>query len=529
MIIDEKVNEWVIIAFAVGFLLSVFGIFAIGFYLGKRSTKRTYHYQLLEEPSAELAPPSNIKGLPPTAIALHSDHVSSTEIIDETTVQTELLHQRLGQLDLKNEEIERTPEFDRALELMNNSNNCIFITGEAGTGKSTLLKFFVANTKKRIVVLSPTGIAAINIGGQTIHSFFRFPPRAVILSDITKHQGEVYRALDAIIIDEVSMVRADLMDAIDKSLRINRDCLDQPFGGVQIILFGDLFQLPPVITKSEEGQYFSQYYRSPYFFDAHVFNNVEIKLIKLKTVYRQHDAKFIEILNQIRTNRINDEILGILNQRVSPYFESKPSDGYIILTTTNRRADIKNAQELEKLPDKVRIYEGDIQGQFDEIFYPTELRLHLKVGAQVMMLTNDAGKRWFNGTVGIVEELSDDLIKIKIPKPVGQPPQIYEVSRHTWQVPRYSIDHTAGILQSEIVGTFIQFPVKLAWAITIHKSQGKTLDRVILDLTDGAFAHGQIYVALSRCIALNGLVLKKAIQKRDIIVDQRVFGFLNRL
>jgi len=529
MILNGKVNEWIIIAFAAGFLLSVLGVFAIGFYLGRRSTKQMGNYELLEVGPATFKPPQDPKELPPAVTAPQNENASSSKITETVIAQDELLHQRLGQIELKNQKIERTSEFEQALELMNNSSSCVFVTGEAGTGKSTLLKFFVSTTGKKIVVLSPTGVAAINVGGQTIHSFFKFPPQAITPAHITKRHGEIYRALDAIIIDEISMVRADLMDAIDKFLRINRDCMDQSFGGTQIILFGDLFQLPPVVTKSEEGQYFSQYYRSPYFFDAHVFDSTDIKLLKLKTVYRQRDTKFVEILNRIRINRVNDEDLNILNQRVKPHFEPEPNEGYIVLTTTNRRAETKNTQELEKLPDKVRIYEGDIQGQFDELFYPTELRLRLKVGAQIMMLTNDTGKRWFNGTIGIVEELSDSLIKVKIPKPAGQPPQLCEIGYYTWQIPRYSINHTTRTLQSDIVGTFTQFPVKLAWAITIHKSQGKTLDRVIIDLTDGAFVHGQMYVALSRCISLNGLILKKAIQRRDIIVDERVFGFLNRL
>ncbi|MCI0711125.1 MAG: AAA family ATPase [Chloroflexi bacterium] len=524
-------NEWIIVAFVVGFLLSFLTVFILGYWLGRRSSQRASKYELLassRSPVYEIVYDSAHNGrivhaLPP------DKNILLTRTSEVRTEPDDLLHKRLGQLELKSARIERTPEFEQALELMNNTTDCVFVTGEAGTGKSTLLKFFVANTSKKVVVLSPTGVAAINVGGQTIHSFFRFPARPITAGDITKRHAEIYCALDAIIIDEVSMVRADLMDAVDRFLRINRDCLDQPFGGAQMILFGDLFQLPPVVTKSEEGQYFSQYYRSPYFFDANVFDNVDIKLVKLKTIFRQSDPRFIEILNRIRANRANDEILSVLNQRVNSWFEPEPNEGYIVLTTTNQRADTKNLQDLEKLPGAIRTYEGEIQGQFDRGFYPTDLRLKLKVGAQVMMLTNDAGKRWYNGTVGIVEDLDENVIKVRIPKPAGQPPQLCEVGRYTWQVPRYTINHTTRSLQSDIVGTFTQFPLKLAWAITVHKSQGKTLDKAIIDFTQGAFAHGQAYVALSRCTSLEGLVLKKAIQRRDIIVDERVFGFLNRL
>ncbi len=523
-------DKWVIIAFIAGFALSFLIVFFLGFWLGRRSKKPVDRYKLLQSSSPGFSvssatirnditrdqEPSQIPKIP----------IERTEPVAE---KEELLHQRLGQLDLSSTTIVRTPEFDQALKMMDDSHNCVFVTGEAGTGKSTLLKYFVTNTKKKVVILSPTGVAAINIGGQTIHSFFKFPPRAITAADITHQHGEVFQALDAIIIDEISMVRADLMDAIDESLRVNRDCQNQPFGGAQIIMFGDLFQLPPVVSKAEEGQFFSQYYRSPYFFDAHVFGTVDIHLIKLKTIFRQKDQKFIELLNHVRIKRINNEMLNALNQRVDPEFEPNNDEGYIILTAKNDRADIKNAHELDKIPLPVRIYEGNIEGNFDATFYPTDLRLRLKIGAQVMMLTNDVGKRWFNGTVGIVEELGDEIVKVKIPKPAGQPPQMCEVGRYTWQVPQYSIDHTTRTLQSNIVGTFTQFPLKLAWAITIHKSQGKTLDRVILDLTGGAFAHGQTYVALSRCTSLDGLVLKKKIQQRDIIVDERVFGFFDRI
>ncbi len=522
-------NQWTIIGFASGFFLAFGVVFFFGFWLGRRSIAGKDQYQLSEPLdsdfilSAKSKQGSSMESLPTTTKR------SLPSATNELTTDTQLLHKRLGQMELSNVNIQLTEEFKHALELMTNSQKCIFVTGEAGTGKSTLLKYFVANTSKKLVVLSPTGVAAINVGGQTIHSFFKFPPRAISPSDIIRQGGEIYQALDAIIIDEISMVRADLMDAIDKALRLNRGCLDKSFGGAQIIMFGDLFQLPPVVTKSEEGQFFSQYYRSPYFFDAKVFDEVDIQLVKLKTIFRQNDPEFVEVLNRVRVNKVDDKVLDVLNQRVDPHFESSSNNEYITLTTTNRRADTKNLHELERIPNSSRIYEGTIEGKFDEIYYPTDLRLQLKVGAQVMMLTNDVGKRWANGTISIVEEMNDNSIKVRIPKPSGQPPQICEVGRHEWEVPEYRIDHANGILTSSPIGTFKQFPLRLAWAITVHKSQGKTLDRAVVDLAGGAFAHGQTYVALSRCTSLDGLVLKRGVEHSDIIVDQRVFGFFDRL
>lgn len=449
--------------------------------------------------------------------------------LPQSTSVTGALHKQLSALDLSTIEIQRTPEFDKAIGLIESKSPCVFVTGEAGTGKSTLLKYFAANTKKRIVVLAPTGVAALNVGGQTIHSFFQFPPGPINNIEELPRKGELLRSLDSVVIDEISMVRADLLDAVDKSLRINRGQPLKPFGGVQMIFFGDLFQLPPVVTQTEEGQFFSQYYGSPYFFDAHVFEALEIALIKLTTIYRQSDVLFMEILNHLRVKRIHDHHLLALNRRVIPNFEPPPSEGYIVLTTTNRRADDKNIRELEKLPLPETAYQASVEGEFSEKQYPTDYRIRLRQGAQVMFLNNDMGRRWVNGTIGIVEKVSDNSVFVRIPTPLGQPDRICEVGRHTWNISRYRINHTTRALESELIGSFTQFPLRLAWAITIHKSQGKTLDKAIIDFSGGTFAHGQAYVALSRCSTLEGMVLKTQIRKQDIIVDMRVFRFIEQL
>lgn len=444
-------------------------------------------------------------------------------------VQSRVFHQQLSSLDLGTIDLKISPEFESTITLLESNTPCVFVTGEAGTGKSTLLKYFVANTKKRVVVVAPTGVAALNIGGQTIHSFFRFPPGPINQIEKTPYKGEMFRAIDTLIIDEISMVRADLLDAIDQCLRINLDCPDKPFGGLQMVFFGDLFQLPPVVREHEEGAFFSQYYKSPYFFDAHVFDNLDINIIKLKTIYRQSDPLFMDALQHIRVNRIRAEHLEVLNRRVNISFNAGAEEGYIMLTTTNKRADVKNQNELQKLPFPEMVCQAMVYGDFAEKQYPTDYRLRLRRGAQVMFLNNDIEKRWVNGTQGIVEDLRDDCIVVRIPTISGQPDLICEVGRYTWNVVRYQINHQNRTLESEIIGSFTQFPLRLAWAITIHKCQGKTLNRAIIDFSGGTFAHGQAYVAISRCSSLDGMVLRKPISPTDIVVDPRVFNFINKL
>ena len=443
---------------------------------------------------------------------------------------SQLLHQRLGSLDLSTIDIQRSAEWDCALELLAGKTKCIFITGEAGTGKSTLLKHFVTNTNKSVVVLAPTGVAALNVGGQTIHSFFGFQWGAVQNFNGTPYRGELFQAVDTFIIDEISMVRADLLDAVDQALRLNRNQPDAPFGGAQMVFFGDLFQLPPVVKGRIEGQYFTQFYSSPFFFDAKVFQNMnnELNTVKLKTVYRQtEDSNFMSILSRVRINRVTDDDLGTINRRIISNFDPSPDEGYIELTTNNQMANVKNENELQKLPLPEKEYRGTVDGVFKKEQYPTDFTLRLRIGAQVMLITNDTGRRWVNGTIAIIEELNQESITLRIPTPPSQPDRICEIGRHIWNVCQYRIDFATGKLESDIVGSFTQFPLKLAWAITIHKSQGKTLDRAIVNLSEGTFAHGQAYVALSRCSTLNGLVLRSPFRRRDIIVDPRVFRFSN--
>lgn len=500
-------------------------VFALGYRLGRRSagSRERAVPESSNTTAALSASPSTSE--PEQVIISPPSRVSPPAATDSD----QLLHQRLGALDISTIEIQHTADWDRALELAEESTPCLFITGVAGTGKSTLLKYFVTKTSKRAVVLAPTGVAALNVGGQTIHSFFRFPPGPIEHIERVSMRGELFSSLDAVVIDEISMVRADLLDAVDESMRINCGRPNSPFGGAQMIFIGDLFQLQPVVREREEGEYFTQYYESPFFFDANVFSDLDISLFKLTTVYRQTDPVFMGLLNRIRINKMRESDLLILNSRVEASFEPPPDLGYIELTTTNRMADVKNSSELQKLPTPEREYTATVTGQFRESQYPTDLRLKLRIGAQVMMLNNDVGRRWVNGTVALVQELSDETITVRVPTPPGQPDRICEVGKHTWDISQYRINHQTGKLESEVVGSFKQLPLRLAWAITIHKSQGKTLDRAVIDMSRGTFAHGQAYVGLSRCATLEGLVLRAPLRRRDVKVDPRVFRFMDAI
>ena len=519
------VSSVLFVAVAVCLVFVAICSFVLGYLLGKaRCTPSPV-------PHSEGEAASRHSGALARALSGGAAVISPPSIVAYPTAEkpSQLLHQRLGGLDLSTIDVQRTPEWDSALGLLAGDTPCVFITGVAGTGKSTILRYFVTNTNKRVAVLAPTGVAALNVGGQTIHSFFRFPAGAINKIEEIPHRGELFRAIDTFVIDEISMVRADLLDAVDQSLRINRRQPDVPFGGAQMVFIGDLFQLEPVVRETEEGEYFSQYYRSPFFFDAKVLAQLQMSLVKLKTVYRQKDPLFMEILAHIRTGQIRDSDLQRLNERVIPHFEPSSNDAYIELTTTNRQAENRNHLELSKLPSPERRFQGSVTGEFAERQYPTDLVLRLRADSQVMLINNDVGKRWVNGTVAIVEALGDDFITVRIPTPPGQPDRLCEISQHTWDVCRYRINHETRQLESEIVGSFSQFPLKLAWAITVHKSQGKTLDRAIIDMSGGTFAHGQAYVALSRCATLEGLVLRTPFRRRGAIVDPRVFKFMEAI
>jgi len=419
--------------------------------------------------------------------------------------------------------IEITEQFKRALELMENTNKHILITGEAGTGKSTLLDYFRNGTSKRVVILAPTGVAALNLRGQTIHSFFGFKP-SVTLDDVKKVVKKVpnlYTRIDAIIIDEISMVRADLLDCVDKFLRLNT-FNDEPFGGKQMIFFGDLYQLPPVAVEREK-KVLEQLYETPYFFSANVMKNIDLEIIELDRVFRQRDEKFVEILNSIRHRDIDDELLEKLNQRYIPDFEPPMDEFYVYLTSTNKKAKEINEDRLSKLDGKLYEFLADFTDDFDENSYPADLVLRLKVGAQVMFLNNDRYGRWVNGTVGNVVDIDpqEEIIYVKL-----QDGDIVEVSPFEWTIFEYIYDQRSGKIRTREIGSFIQFPLKLAWAITIHKSQGKTFDKVVIDLSGGIFAPGQLYVALSRCRTLEGIILKQPVEKKHIFLNWQAARFI---
>jgi len=422
-------------------------------------------------------------------------------------------------------DFEMTPELSRALNLVEKSRENLFITGKAGTGKSVLLQYFKEKTKKKIVVVAPTGVAALNVGGSTIHSFFQFPPRLLRREDALERlpkKRKLFNALDALVIDEISMVRADLMDAIDYSLRTNRNRMHEPFGGLQMILFGDLYQLPPVV-RTKVKRYFDNTYVSPFFFSANVFKQVPFSIVELQRVFRQTDPQFIGLLNKIRDDQILPSDLQALNGRCNSEVALKKDELVISLTSTNELASSINQDKLDGLPSRKHYFNGTLTGDFDEKSCPTDRRLSLKEGAQVMMVKNDLGKRWVNGSLGMVQKLSQDTIEVSFGG------VSYPIERAIWEEIDYEYNPEKGKIEPIVTGTFRQYPIKLAWAITIHKSQGKTFEKVIIDLGKrGAFAHGQAYVALSRCKSLQGIQLKRPIQLSDIILDKRVVDFLSK-
>lgn len=405
-------------------------------------------------------------------------------------------------------------EFKATFELVEKTNKSLFITGKAGTGKSTMLQFFNKYSKKNIVVLAPTGLAALNVEGQTIHSFFRFPPCFIEGKHIKKINNEIFKKIDTIVIDEVSMVRADLLDGIDKFMRRNGKSGNKPFGGVQMVFFGDLFQLPPVM--SYDRQIVLAKYKSPYFFDSNVFKKLNLDIVELKNTYRQKDEDFIQLLDDIRTGEFTQTTLDALNTRVDNDFLLE--NDFVTLTPTNRLAQKINQINLEKIKSKQFCYSAYVEGKISQL--PVQETLKLKVGAKVIFLRNDKNKQWVNGSLGTVHRLNQENILVRLDSG-----SIVKVDTAEWEKIGYKYNKEKDKIESEIKGKVTQYPLKLAWALTIHKSQGQTFDKVFIDLSTSAFAHGQTYVALSRCRTLNGIVLKVPIQKQDIIVDSLVSDF----
>lgn len=425
--------------------------------------------------------------------------------------------------------METNKELSNAWDFVENTGKSIFLTGKAGTGKTTFLKRLAAESRKRMIVVAPTGVAAINAGGVTIHSFFQLPlspyvPNSVSKNryDFGKEKRKILRILDILVIDEISMVRSDLLDAIDSVLRRFRDH-GKPFGGVQLLMIGDLQQLTPVVTPEDE-RILAPFYDTPYFFGSHALQLTDYVTIELKKVYRQQDVAFIDILNHIRDGKLLPQDLTTLNDRYIPDFSPKPEDGYIRLTTHNNIADSHNRKELDKLSTQSFTYDAEIQGTFPEYSYPAPQTLELKVGAQVMFLKNDPSPdhRYYNGRIGRIVYLDDDTIRVLCS---GDNDPI-EVEPQEWENAKYVLNEKTKEIETDIQGVFRQFPLRLAWAITIHKSQGLTFERAIID-AQLSFASGQVYVALSRCKSLSGLVLSSPIMQRNVICDPRVASYIS--
>lgn len=424
---------------------------------------------------------------------------------------------------LKKNPLQLNDDFKYALDVLEKTDKSMFITGRAGTGKSTLLQLFRNTTRKKVAVLAPTGVAALNVKGQTIHSFFKFPAKPLHKTEIKRlRQRKIYQKLEVLIIDEISMVRADLMDNIDWFLRKNREN-PMPFGGVQVVFFGDLFQLPPVVATEQERMLFRMQYTSQYFFSAHVFEEFELEMMELRKIYRQDGRHFIRLLESVRLNYMDYDDLNDLNERHIPNFE--PEDYYITLSARNATVNSINTKELRQLITPSSVYLGKVEGSFDVRMYPTDLALSLKEGAQVMFIKNDPERKFVNGTIGKIVELTSEAIKVMVEESDGKE-RLIDVPKLEWEILKYTVnDKDDSKIETEAVGKFTQYPLKLAWAITIHKSQGKTFEKVIIDLGKGAFEHGQTYVALSRCKTLEGIVLKQALRPQDIRVDEKVVDF----
>ena len=434
-----------------------------------------------------------------------------------------------SQIDLENEEMQK------ALQIIQFTRRSLFLTGKAGTGKSTFMRHIAATIKKKHIILAPTGIAAINAGGSTLHSFFKLPFHPLLptdkrysarnIRDTLKYNGEktkLLREVELIIIDEISMVRADIIDFIDKVLRIYNRNMREPFGGKQLLLVGDIYQLEPVI-KEDERQLLRPFYPSCFFFDAHVFREMQLIAVELKKVYRQRDAQFISLLDHIRTSQVSDTDLRLLNARVNA--EIGTEEGRLSITLSGRRdtVDYINEKQLNTLPDQPTIFYGHIEGEFPESSLPKPIELEVKTGAQVLFIKNDKERRWVNGTLGTIIGFGDEedgIIYVRT-----EDGRDFDVEREIWSNVRYTFNEKEQKIEEEEIGSYQQFPLRLAWAITVHKSQGLTFNNVKIDFTGGVFAGGQTYVALSRCTSLQGISLQEPIRRENIFVRTEVTNF----
>jgi hypothetical protein len=426
--------------------------------------------------------------------------------------------------------MQTNPELELALNFIEKTDRNLFITGKAGTGKTTFLHQIKKESLKRMVIVAPTGVAAINAKGVTIHSFFQMPFGPILPNQIantsnaqrkfSKTKIDIIKSLDLVIIDEISMVRADLLDGIDQVMRRYKN-RNKVFGGAQILMIGDLQQLAPVV-KPNEWSLLQQHYHTVYFFSSKAYQEANVVSIELKHIYRQKNEDFIKILNEIRTNTLSEESAKILNKNYNPTFSPTKEDGYITLTTHNNRANLMNSSELNKLKTKSHFFDAEISGKFNENSFPNDEKLELKVGAQVMFIKNDSSqeKRYFNGKIGIVTDISKQNVTVQCTNEIDE----IVTERETWENINYSINDDTKEIKEDITGSFSQIPLRLAWAITIHKSQGLTFEKAIID-AEASFAHGQTYVALSRCTSLDGLVLKTPITSNAIINDRTVSSF----
>lgn len=414
-----------------------------------------------------------------------------------------------------------TTEFAAAFDYVRGCNGHLFVTGRAGTGKSTLLRALRDQLAADMVVVAPTGLAAINVGGQTIHSFFGFPPRLLQSNDIKRSRnGRIMRKLDFLVIDEVSMVRSDLMSAIDLSLRVNRGRPREPFGGVRLLMFGDLHQLPPVVQEAEVAAHLAEEHGGPFFFSVPALREGPgTYCLELSEVFRQKDEGLVAVLNRIRDGSAEIDDLAMLNERVNPIRTLSEGEPYVILTPTNAVARRINLAYLNALPGQVQSFAAGVTGEFNESAQPADAALELKPGAKVMLLKNDPDRRWVNGSVARVSRLTQKQVFVELDG------KEHEVEQASWEHRRYAFDQTQEKIVETVAGTFKQFPLRLAWALTIHKAQGLTLDKVYVDLARGSFAHGQTYVALSRCRSLEGLALARPLAPADILFDPAATGY----